>query len=201
MCNASIHAINTRDAAIGDTVCLLTDDHGQPYFHSAGDDPDLLTCIKHGSVVIVSGVSLQAARQLGIDGEFQGVFAQDHSEQADAIWLGDSKFVSLYELVSAGASLRITYASLASETELEEFQRRYDVHFSGRRSVLATHWGYPPEVPSDAHRLVVDELPVAIDVDGRTIDLWSTTAQPIDESAMEGIRTSELQPERKLERV
>jgi len=102
MCTASINAEHTRNATTHDDLTLVTDQSDQPYFHRVGDDMDLVTCVANGTRVSIAGLSPRLCDKLDVPPNFNGTFAQDPTDQFDAIWLECGRFVSLPELCMEG---------------------------------------------------------------------------------------------------
>lgn len=187
MCTASKKAVKTKHAKLGDTVRILPDDYGHPFFHTEGDSADEVTCIEDGSHIVVLGVSLATVRMHDLETEFEGVFAQDPKDLSDAIWLGGNKFISIDELLDERNPPSVYYAADLKLTERSAFKLACDRFFNGRRAHLfVADWGYPsePEVFPDS-TLVLDRLPAAFDGAGEVIEIQQPDSPKVHESQVE----------------
>lgn len=201
MCDASIYAVETRNVEIGETVGLKKTDEGQPFFHRAGDDWGLVSCIRHASRVTVTDLPQWMADDLAVDTSFSGVFVQDPRGTADdRIIAENGEVISLHLLFAAGGNtttVEVTFVGLLDGDELVEINDQcvdiFDIEYEQMQALLVgSDWGYPfaDQAVTVSTIVEIGELPAPVDVAGNTIDLEVVTFET---------QTSETQ--RKLENV
>ena len=178
MCTASIRATETRDATHDDDLRLVTDHSGQPYFHRKGDKVELVTCIKHGDRVTLSGVSPTVREELKLPETLCATFAQDPADHFDAIWLEDGRFVSLPELVMEGDVPDVKLVQTLNCALSATFQAACKAYFSHPRMAVVvarestfeqtSAWNtelVPTHSDDDPHRLTINSLPAGLRAD------------------------------------
>jgi len=204
MCTASTQATKTRDATHTDEddLKLVTDLFGQPYFHRTRDDIELVTCIKHGARVTISGLSEKICKQLNLSEQFSGTFAQDKSGKADAVLREDGKFVSLNELVMYGDKPSVELVQSLTCEHNRPFISACTHYFAGDRPEVTDAWGVwfeqvdvwqqplPIQCDGDPNRLNVDSLPAAFLADGTVLNLHQTTEPALEDIGLQGTRPS-----------
>ena len=203
MCTASTQATKTRDAThTDDDLKLVTDLCGQPYFHRSRDDIELVTCIKHGARVTISGLSEKICKQLNLSEQFSGTFAQNDNDKADAIWLEDGRFVSLIELVMYGDEPSVELVQSLTCEHNRPFISACTRYFAGDRPEVTDAWGVwfeqvdvwqqplPIQCDGDPNRLNVDSLPAAFLADGTVLSLHHTTEPALQDIGPQGSQSS-----------
>jgi len=203
MCTASTQATKTRDAThTDDDLKLVTDLCGQPYFHRSRDDIELVTCIKHGARVTISGLSEKVCKQLNLPEAFSGTFAQDDNDKADAIWLEDGRFVSLIELVMYGDKPSVELVQSLTCEHNRPFISASTRYFAGDRPEVTDAWGVwfeqvdvrqqplPTQCDDDTSRLNVGSLPAAFLADGTMLSLHQTTEPALQDIGPQGSQSS-----------
>jgi|GEM_PF-6043937 len=181
MSDASINANETRNVETGETVGLKKTDDGQSFFHRAGDDWGLVSCIQHGSNVIVTDLPQWMADALAVETSFTGVFAQDpRGTGDDKIIAENGEVISLSLFFAAGGNtttVEVTFVAMADGDELIEINDVcvdiFDVDYEQMRALsMGNDWGYPQDPEALAGSIqVFGQLPAAGDVEGNTINL------------------------------
>ncbi len=116
MCKASIVARYTRDARLHDRLRLGVSEHALPFFHQEGDSDGVVSCVKHGQLLELGNIPLEAQRRLGISSTVLAEFVEEPDDVSDQVKLLDGRTIDLWELFPPDADLEQLLGSISEIT-------------------------------------------------------------------------------------